>query len=186
MRKASTRLPEQGTQSRPLLRTSSPLKTKINGELTSRLVQQTGALQPPPEIALNSDDYSSAKLARFGAVWQVPALAGRTPLILYWYRTDVESSGTAKCSRNSLARSPMEYSSSPVSDQAGDGGSDPFRSGESMKWTCMSKLVAASAGSSSIFGPGLPSSMSRISRKNPRSQLACFRALSAIFLSSSG
>lgn len=32
-------------QRRPLLRTSSPLKPKINRELTSELVQQTGALQ---------------------------------------------------------------------------------------------------------------------------------------------
>jgi len=39
MRKASTRLPEQGT---PLLQTSSPLN--INRELTLGLVQQTGAL----------------------------------------------------------------------------------------------------------------------------------------------
>jgi len=45
MRKASTRLPERGTQAPPLLQTSSPLKPKINKELTFGLVQQTGALQ---------------------------------------------------------------------------------------------------------------------------------------------
>jgi hypothetical protein len=54
MRKASTRMPEQGTQRRPLLRTSSPLNPYINPELTFRLVQQTGALQIhehlPPQV----------------------------------------------------------------------------------------------------------------------------------------
>ena len=48
MRKASTRLPEQGLKRRPLLRTSSPLKLKINRELTLGLVQQTGALHLGP------------------------------------------------------------------------------------------------------------------------------------------
>src|SRR5690348_10623469 len=36
---------KQGTQCRPLLRASSPLKPKINRGLTLRLVQRTGALQ---------------------------------------------------------------------------------------------------------------------------------------------
>jgi hypothetical protein len=43
MRKASTWTLEQGTQRRPLLQTSSPLKPKIDRGLTLRLVQQTGA-----------------------------------------------------------------------------------------------------------------------------------------------
>jgi hypothetical protein len=34
----------RGLKRRPLLRASSPLKPKINRELTLRLVQQTGAL----------------------------------------------------------------------------------------------------------------------------------------------
>jgi hypothetical protein len=45
MRKASTELGQsRGLKRRPLLRTSSPLNPKINRELTSGLVQQTGAL----------------------------------------------------------------------------------------------------------------------------------------------
>jgi len=36
---------KQGTQRRPLLRASSPLKPKINRGLTLRLVRRTGALQ---------------------------------------------------------------------------------------------------------------------------------------------
>jgi hypothetical protein len=43
VRKASTWTLEQGTQRRPLLQTSSPLKPKIDRGLTLRLVQQTGA-----------------------------------------------------------------------------------------------------------------------------------------------
>ena len=46
MRKASTELSQsRGLKRRPLLRTSSPLKPRINRELTLRLVQQTGARQ---------------------------------------------------------------------------------------------------------------------------------------------
>ncbi len=46
MRKASTELGQsRGLKRRPLLRTSSPLKPKINRELTLGLAQQTGALQ---------------------------------------------------------------------------------------------------------------------------------------------
>jgi hypothetical protein len=43
MSKARTGMLEQGTQRRPLLQTSSPLKPKINRGLTLELVQQTGA-----------------------------------------------------------------------------------------------------------------------------------------------
>ena len=42
---------EAGAQTPPLLRASSPLKPKINRELTLRLVQRTGALQPLSHIA---------------------------------------------------------------------------------------------------------------------------------------
>ncbi len=35
---------EAGAQTPPLLRASSPLKPKINRELTTKVVQQTGAL----------------------------------------------------------------------------------------------------------------------------------------------
>jgi len=46
MRKASTELSQsRGLKRRPLLRTSSPLKPKINRGLTFGLVQQTGAHQ---------------------------------------------------------------------------------------------------------------------------------------------
>jgi len=45
MRKASKELSQsRGLKRRPLLRTSSPLKPKINRELTLELVQRTGAL----------------------------------------------------------------------------------------------------------------------------------------------
>ena len=40
---------EAGAQTPPLLRASSPLKPKINRELTSKVVQQTGA----PHCELN-------------------------------------------------------------------------------------------------------------------------------------
>jgi len=44
MRKASTELSQsRGLKRRPLLRTSSPLKPKINRGLTFGVVQQTGA-----------------------------------------------------------------------------------------------------------------------------------------------
>jgi hypothetical protein len=45
MRKASTRLPEQGTQTPPPAPDLIPAETKINRGLTLGLVQQTGALQ---------------------------------------------------------------------------------------------------------------------------------------------
>ena len=45
MRKASTRLPEQGTQTPSPAPDLIPAEIKLNRELTWALVQQTGALQ---------------------------------------------------------------------------------------------------------------------------------------------
>jgi len=51
MRKASKELSQsRGLKRRPLLRTSSPLKPKINRELTLELVQRTGALHLPHAV----------------------------------------------------------------------------------------------------------------------------------------
>ena len=51
---------KQGTQRRPLLRASSPLKPKINRGLTLRLVRRTGALQECDEevcvLRMRDDD----------------------------------------------------------------------------------------------------------------------------------
>ena len=41
---------EAGAQTPPLLRASSPLKPKINRELTSKVVQQTGALHEQQQL----------------------------------------------------------------------------------------------------------------------------------------
>ena len=50
MRKASTELLEQGTQTPSPAPDLIPAETNINRELTLRLVQQTGALQGHKEI----------------------------------------------------------------------------------------------------------------------------------------
>ena len=76
---------EAGAQTPPLLRASSPLKPKINRELTSKVVQQTGALQLVRDTELlNTRLFGGISYETFtnaiGSPFLVPAQSSAPPI----------------------------------------------------------------------------------------------------------